>query len=158
MLCLQLVGSPWCWASARYPRIEEKEPGKACSGKIMLGMDLPATGLRACARGWHVGRNPSPVWDSLIWTQKAAGLHHWVEARHVPLPPALSMSCPKSPLLCLVFVSVFCVLALAGGFHGWPVHSEMETCSVGLGYIGWGQVGFVMVINAFHFSLSASSQ
>lgn len=120
VLCPQLVQSLWPWASVRRPRIEQQEPGKACSRKSLHRAGPAGRMAQDVWRGLSVGRNPSPVRNSLIWAQKAAGLYHCVHRKPGVPPrclPLRSSTTKGPPLLLCVCVCVCvcsCVSALAG--------------------------------------------
>lgn len=45
LFCSDLQGSQWQRASVRHSTIEQKELDEACTQKVMVGLDLPATWL-----------------------------------------------------------------------------------------------------------------
>lgn len=91
------------------PRSEQEEAGRAGSRKDVIGQDLPAMWLGVW-RGLHVGRKPSPAWDSLLWAQRPQ-----VDISHTPSLPRFGWSCAQrsSSLICMYVL--LCILAVPGG-------------------------------------------
>lgn len=106
LFCSDLQGSQWQRASVRHSTIEQKELDEACTQKVMVGLDLPATWLTEYWRICTWAGNP-PIWDSSNGVQKATCLHFWIKTSHPPWLPASGLSCAKVTLplfsLCLDF-------------------------------------------------------